>query len=240
MLRIAICDDDKYICKQLNIMLIELGESLSRKFEIEVFISGESLLKYLSKEDYFNIIFLDIELENLNGVEIGRIIREKLNDEITEIIYISGNDSYAMSLFDIRPFHFLIKPLQKKKIEKVLRKVIKLVNKGNQFFEYKIGHTRYKVPIKDILYFESEGKKVNMTLQNQKHEFYSKLVDIKRQLENQDFIHIHKSYLVNNFYVVEYQYDSVKMSDKTILPISQQHRKFVRNQLLQKKQEGNN
>lgn len=240
MLRIAICDDDNYVCSQVESILIELSKSLPKKIEVEIFYSGESLFQFLSDKAYFDMIFLDIEFQMLNGVEVGKKIRDELNNETTQIVYISGKDSYAMELFDIRPLNFLIKPLQEEKIEAAVRKVIDLVDRGNHFFEYKTGRTKNKIPIKDILYFESDGKKVKMVLQDEMHEFYGKLFEIEQQLEDQDFIPIHKSYLVNYYHVIEYQYDYVKMSNKTILPISQQHRKSVRDWLLQRRRKGAN
>ncbi len=238
MLRIAICDDDNYICSELESILIELSKILPKKIEVEVFYSGESLIQYLSEGVFFDVIFLDIEFQILNGVEVGRKIRDELNNEITQIVYISGKNSYAMELFDIRPLNFLIKPLQKEKIETVVRKAIDLVDKSNHFFEYKTGRKKNKIPIKDILYFESDGKKIKMILQSEMYEFYGKLFGVKQQLGEQDFIPIHKSYLVNYYHVIEYQYDCVKMSNKTMLPISQQHRKFVRDRLLQRMRKG--
>lgn len=240
MLYIAVCDDENSICTQVESILIELSKNLPKKIEVEVFFSGEALCQFLSNGAYFDIIFLDIELQMLNGVEVGKKIRGEMNNETIQIIYISGKDSYAMELFETRPLNFLIKPLQTEKIEEVVRKAIHLIERGNQFFKYKNGRTKNKIPIKDILYFESGGKKVKMVLQGEMHEFYSKLLDIEQQLDNEDFILIHKSYLVNYFHVIEYQYDSVEMSDKTILSISQQHRKSVRDSLLQRRQKGKN
>lgn len=240
MLRIAVCDDDNLICTQIESILLELGKTLLERIEVEVFFSGEALCHFLSDGAYFDMIFLDIELQMINGVEVGKKIREEMNNETTQIVYISGKDSYAMELFDVRPLNFLIKPLQKEKIEEVVRKAIHLLQRGNQFFEYKSGRTEYKIPIKDILYFESNGKKVKMILHDKVCEFYGKLSDINQQLDDQDFILIHKSYLVNYFHVIEYQYDYVKMSNKTILAISQQHRKAVREKLLRRRQRGKN
>ncbi|MGF7050758.1 DNA-binding LytR/AlgR family response regulator [Paenibacillus sp. DS2015] len=238
MLRIAICDDQNHVCAQVESILLTLSKSLPEKVEVEVFYSGEALIHFLLDGAYFDMIFLDIELQMLNGVEVGRKIRDDFNNETTQIVYISAKDSYAMELFDIRPLNFLIKPLQEYKIEAVVRKAIDLVDRGNHFFEYKSGRTQNKIPIKDILYFESKGKKVRMVLQDQHHEFYSKLIEIEQQLYNQDYLFIHKSYLVNYYHVIEYQYDYVKMSDLTILPISQQQRKCVRDRLLQRRREG--
>ncbi len=71
-----------------------------------------------------------------------------------------------------------------------------------------------------------------MVLQEEIHKFYGKLSEIKQKLENNNFISIHKSYLVNYCHVIEYQYEHVKMSNNTMLPISQQHRKVVRRKFI--------
>mgnify|MGYP005838942493 CR=1 FL=1 len=240
MLRIAVCDDENSICTQLESILLGFNKILSQRIEVEVFYSGEALCRFLSEGTYFDVIFLDIELHLINGIEVGKKIRDEMNNEITQIVYISGKDSYAMELFDVRPLNFLIKPLREEKIKEVVRKAIQLIEKGNQLFEYKNGRTNNIVPLKDILYFESDGKKVIIFTQGDKHEFYGKLSDIEQQLGDQDFIRIHKSYLVNYFHVIEYQYDYVNMSNKTILSISQQNRKSVRDRLLLRRQKGKN
>lgn len=232
MLRIAICDDDNYICAQVEKILLKLKHKIEKRVDVDVFYTGESLIEFLIDGAYFDIIFLDIELHSLSGVEVGRKIRDELKNESTQIVYISGRDSYAMELFDIRPLNFLIKPLKAEKINEVVKKAISLANKSNQFFEYKANYNTIKIPVKDILYFESSGKKVRMTMQNEAHEFYSKLTDVENQLNNQNFIFIHKSYLVNHLYVIEHRYEFVKMSNETVLPISQQRRKHVRARIL--------
>ena len=76
MLRIAVCDDENIICAQLESMLSEIGNRISEETEVAVFISGEELIRVLFGGAYFDIIFLDIELHKLNGVEVGKIIRE--------------------------------------------------------------------------------------------------------------------------------------------------------------------
>ncbi len=237
MLHIAVCDDDNTICVQIENTLLSLSKVLPEKIEVDVFDSGEALYQFLKSGTYFDLIFLDIGFKTLNGIEVGKKIREEMNNETTHIIYISGKDSYAMELFEIRPLNFLIKPIQPQKIEEVVRKAINLIGKGNQFFEFRNGHTQVKIPVKEILYFESSGKKIKIVKQSEVREFYGKLSDIGQQLKDKDFIQIHKSYLINYFHVIEYQYEYVKMSDKTMLPISQHQRKPVSNRLLRRRQE---
>lgn len=236
MLRIAICDDDKTLCMQLESMLNEIIEETDETFEICIFFSGEALCDLLFNGNHFDIIFLDIELCEINGVEVGRKIRGELNDELTQIVYISAKESYAMDLFDVRPLNFLVKPLKREKIESVLKTAKKVLGSSNQYYEYKIGNVNFNVLLKDVLYFESSGRKVKIILKDDATEYYGKLSEVEEKLKNSDFFFIHKSYLINYNHVIEYTYEYVKMSNNEILGISQNNRKAVREKLLQKKQ----
>ncbi len=109
MLRFAICDDESIIYVQLEKMIERISQNYSKKIEIEVFFSGEKLYQFMCEGACFDIVFLDIELPQINGIDIGKKIRDEMHDEITKIVYISGKDSYAMDLFDVRPLNFLIK-----------------------------------------------------------------------------------------------------------------------------------
>jgi DNA-binding LytR/AlgR family response regulator len=236
MLRVAICDDDLTVCEQVETMLLDLNYALHGEIEIDVFYSGEELYRFLHNKEYYDLIFLDIELKRMNGVDLGKKIRDEMLNETTKIVYISSKESYAMELFEIRPFHFLIKPIQASKIKEVVIKVMQLLELERKLFEYQIGRTNYKVLMRDIIYFESDGKKVKLYLKDNEQEFYHKLSDIQKQMNSKDFIMIHKSYLVNYYHVIEYQYNYVKMSNQVILPISQQHRKLVRDYFLRSRQ----
>lgn len=237
MLKIAVCDDDKALCMQLKGMLNEIIENIEA--EIIVFYTGEELCDLLNGGKRFDIIFLDIELCEINGVEVGRKIRNELNDEMTQIVYISAKDSYAMELFDIRPLNFLVKPLKKEKIESVLKTAKKFMVSSNQYYEYKIGNVNFNILTSDILYFESNGRKVKIIMKDDAKEYYGKLSEAEEMLKNSDFFFIHKSYFINFDHVIEYSYEYVKMSNNEILGISQNNRKAVREKLLQKRQRNN-
>ena len=240
MLRIAVCDDDKVLCMQLKSMLNEIVENTDEIFETSTFYSGEELYDYMVKGNPFDLIFLDIELCEINGVEVGRKVREELNDQVTQIVYISAKDSYAMDLFDIRPLNFLVKPLKKEKIESVLKTAKKIMFSSNQYYEYKIGNVNFNVLISDVLYFESSGRKVKIIMNDDVKEYYGKLSEVEEKLKDKDFFFIHKSYFINYNHVIEYSYEYVKMSNNEMLGISQNNRKAVREKLLQKRQRTRN
>lgn len=228
MLRIAICDDENSICNQLEEILDMLEKKFSKKLQIDIFYSGEELSSHLSKDNYYDIIFLDIELKEMNGVEVGQVIRDKMLNETTQIIYISGKETYAMELFKVRPLDFIIKPFSYEKIQKVLETALRIIQKDEKVFQYKSGHTKYNLPIRDIIYFESRNREVIIHTVNGTEVFYGRLKDIYEYLNKLKFIQIHKSYLVNYNYIVKLEYHQVTMSNNVVLPISQANRKKTR------------
>ncbi len=236
MLSIAICDDEKIICSQLENILDEIGKDIDQEIETEVYYSGEELCESFISDNHYDLIFLDIELPQINGIEVGKKIRDELNNELTQIVYISCKESYAVELFDVRPLNFLVKPFSKEKLIAVMLTAVKLLDKENNFFEYKNSNVTFSVPVSDILYFESHGRKVNIVLSDETKSFYGKLSLVEEQITNRDFIMIHKSYLINFNHVTEYTYEYVKMSNGQVLTISQNNRKAVREKLMQRKQ----
>lgn len=119
MYRIGICDDDKELCSGLEEQIYHIAKELSVKAEVEVWYSGESILKDLENGTQLDLIFLDIELIHKNGISVGKFIRGEMEDMQTHIVYISSKQSYAMQLFKIQPLDFLIKPVSDEQLKEV-------------------------------------------------------------------------------------------------------------------------
>jgi DNA-binding LytR/AlgR family response regulator len=227
MFRIAICDDEKTICSQIENTILNYQRNFFDEIELEVFYSGEELFQNISMGEVYELIFLDIELFVMNGIEVGKKIREDLDDQLTQIVYISGKEIYYKELFDIRPMHFLLKPLEEEKIIADVKLAINLVDNNGKAFVYKLGHRIFRIPIREIIYFEAKGRQVKMVTRTSVTEFYKSIGEIYQELSNNNFIYIHKSFVVNYFHIVEFGYKSVMMSNNDVLPISQQRRKEV-------------
>lgn len=238
MLRIAICDDEKVICSQLKDILIKLEFGIAEKMEMDIFYSGEELCEALDKGVYYHIIFLDIELKMMNGVEVGNKIRNELLNESTQIIYISGKENYAMELFKVRPLDFIIKPLYYEKIKAILKLAVRLIKKNEGNFQYKFEHSTYKLLIKDILYFTSENRQVKIHTVNGIKQFYGTLRDTADRVREFNFIRIHKSYLVNYNHIIKFEYQQIIMTNNEVLPISQANRRRIRELQLEIERKG--
>lgn len=236
--QIAICDDELVICSQIENIILDYAEENNEKIETQVFYSGEELCKFLERGQTFDLVFLDIEMKMINGIEVGRKIREELDNQTMQIVYISGKDNYFRDLFDVRPMHFLQKPFDEADIIKDVRLAMKLTDKLGGIFIYKKGHEVFRKPIKSILYFESSNREVKMVTTDGEDVFYGKLDDVYNQVAKYHFMYIHKSYIVNYFFVTKFKYEGVTMSNLEILPISQARRKTTREQQIKFEKEG--
>jgi len=230
---VAICDDEKRMCAELECALIDMLDKQNIKYEINVYLTGGELCAKMEEGAHYNLIFLDIEFAKnaINGVEVGRLIREAYCNDLTSIVYISWEMKYSMQLFDIRPLNFLIKPLDYAKVKQTVTTYLRIAGLWAGEFSYKVGHSTHKVRVKDIIYIQSDRRKLMLYLADgRKEEFYGTLKEVyQEQLRKFDFIFIHASCIVNYDYIAVAKYDEMVLIDGiTSLPISQPKRKEVR------------
>jgi len=228
LISVAIVDDEIGVCGQLESFIVQYAKEKRHEIEVDVFYSGEEILKLLDQNKIYDLILLDIELGSLNGVDVGKHIREKISDYTTQIAYISGKTHYAMKLFQISPIDFLEKPLTYAQVHLLMEKLEKITKVYSDVFSYKYGRDLFQVKIKDILYFKSNDRKVQIFLTERTDEFYAKLDDVHQQLHNHKFLCVHRSYIVNCDWVRSFQYPSLIMCDGTEIPIAQSKRSEVR------------
>ena len=233
MYRIAICDDDYLVCNELEEYLQDFFKLGNQKCEIEIFHSGEGIKKYLQQGNDFDILFLDIELGGVNGVEVGEYIRSGLNNDNMLIVYISSKSKYALELFKICTFEFLIKPITNEQLSNVITRATEKIDKKNKYFRYASGKTFGQIKLADIFYFRSELRKIHIISNGSQVDFYGKLNDEVKDIPDDIFLRIHHSYVVNMEHVISYSYDHITLSNNEQLAISKSYRKTVREKLLQ-------
>lgn len=194
MYRIAICDDDLVFGSLLEQYLQNFAKTRRIPIDVLVFARGEEYLEFLIEEFPVDLIFLDIQFEKgLDGVQIGKELRADIKNEMTQIIYISGIESYAMQLFQNRPMDFLVKPVKQERVDHIMEEYLRLFgNRNKQYFDYNVGKTHYRLLEDEIIYFQCMGRKIQMFTKNEEEvEFYGQINEVKRQISEDKFWHIH-------------------------------------------------
>ena len=232
MIKIAICDDDKNIINTLKEVIINYGKMHGYYFNIKTFECGKTLEKIL-KDEIFDIIFLDIELNGILGIDIGNKLRENINNYLTKIIYVSSHTNYALDAYDTMPTDFIFKPLKIEKIEKSISNVLKVINFTKKEFIYTINRKINKVLLTDILYFESYRNIVKIyTIDGREDKFYSTLKQVMDSLNSQIFIQQHKSYIVNIEYISKIEKNDIILFNQQKIPISRYKIKYLKEMIL--------
>lgn len=235
MFRIAVCDDEPAIGASIEDILNEYGRQHAVELEVDVFGSGEELCAAMESGEVYHLLYLDVCMKLLDGIEVSRKIRDEYKDEALQIVYVSASQSHVLQMFETRPLNFLPKPFDEAGILKTLRKARTLLALDESVFEFQHANRQFRVKINEIVYFESDNKKIFVHTISGTLEFYGKLSQVDKELAGMDFVWIHKSYLVNYRYIREAQYDTVHMSTGITLPISQTFRKQVRDFMLQRR-----
>lgn len=235
MLSIAICDDNTATTTAIENMLYKMGDAQNIRLNCDVFFDGSTLLQHICQGFCYDLIYLDIEMKNMNGISAARQIRKM--DIPALIVYITCHEKYIKDLFSTEPIGFLDKPINEKDFYKVFETAYNRIRQRSGYFTFSYNKSYTKIPLKNICYFESDNRVVYVhTIKNtacslsssDKLKFYGKINDIEKGLSDHNtFIRIHQSYLINFDHIEYMSYTTVLMSNGKKLKISEDHRKNV-------------
>lgn len=236
MIKIAICDDEPIFIEQIKSMVKSTLSEARISYLTDSFTSGESLCEKLKGGTFYDLAFLDISMNGMNGIEAGARLRHYFQIKKTIIIYISSYDNRAKEVFCLDTFRFLSKPIDPELFKKdVLSACKRLSEIRDDFFCFKdINRGQCNIPIEDIIYLEiSKGHKINVITKDINYIFYGKLTEVSKKLETQGFLLIHHSILINYYHIRQISYEKVMMSNEAELAISGPKRKEIRTNYLQ-------
>ena len=159
MITCAMCDDEMPFAEQLRSLVMAYAKKKRVELQAETFASAEELLEEIENGAGFEILFLDIEMRKMDGIELGKKLRELSYQ--TLIIYVSGYDQYMRQLFEAEPFRFLSKPLKQEELENVLDKAFERISRFHrELFTIRFGKNVVNLLCRDIVYLESNKRKV--------------------------------------------------------------------------------
>ena len=230
MINVAICDDDIVLTGKIETMLQNIAKRSFIPIDTEVFWEGKHLADSVEIENSFDIIFLDIEMGQEDGITIARKIRKV--DKKDLIVYVTSHENYMMESFEIRPFRFLVKPVSEEQMEHCFQAAYEDVSSSDSYFRYSYQRISHKIPIGEILYFESNRRKVKIITEKGNFELYGKLNDIEKSLEQSKatFLRVHQSFLVNYKHTDGLGYDFIVLNNGKRISISEDRRKNISKQ----------
>lgn len=216
MLQLAICDDEKIYRNDLKkIIRTELDLS-GIEYHITEFSSGEELLNGIKETD-LQIIFLDIEMKELDGICTAKKLREQKNTAV--IIFVTSYPDFVFQGYEVRALNYIVKPYEPEKIRSVLHTALEeleLTSEKYYIIEQRNGTIR--VPLDSIKYFTSDRRMIHVVTDSVTYDFYDKLSDLEARL-SEAFVRIHNRYLIHLKYLDQID-GNTAIVDGEALPIS--------------------
>lgn len=228
MIKIAICDNDITITSLIEKNIYNIAKENGYAVEIDVFFDGAQLTKIVKYGTNYDLIYLDIEMNDLNGIDAAHIMREM--DCNALIIYISSHEEYMRELFEVEPFRFINKPINIELFKIYFVSACERIEKEQEYFQLKFKNNIEHVSVKEIIYFESEKRYIHIITSKRDYTFYGKMIEIEKSMKKSKytFIRIHQSYLVNYRHIIKIKLQTVYLDNGQELHISEERQREVR------------
>ena len=193
MIKIVICEDEKEQQDLLKTHINQIFKDLPIKYSLYTFNSGEELLKNYPKN--IDIFLIDIQLNEINGMDTARKIRE--TDNKAEIIFITSLIEYALEGYEVRAYRYLIKPVKYDDLKTHILNCIKEIDIKNKHIIIKEQGNRIKLDISEITYIEVQKENITIHTLNKTYETKGTMNNIEKEINCSRFYRCHKSFLVN-------------------------------------------
>ncbi len=229
MVTIFLCDDNPQMINQYSNLIKKSAHKNRVTISLSIFESGEALIFHLSEApNQADIIYLDILMGALNGMDTARRLRELGCS--SEIIFLTTSEDYVFEAFDISPVQYLIKDsTSAERFEEILLRAVSLAEgKKTEMFVCESGSTRKVIPIKDISYFEIYKRLVRIHNKGGENiEYYGTMEQLEKQMLGKDFVRVHRSYMVNLQYIAKFQRPNLVLKTGEVIPIGVTYTKLV-------------
>lgn len=185
---------------------------------VDVYTSAEEFLPAFKPDDY-SLVFLDILMDEMNGIELAKELRAK--DHQLMIVFQTTERSYAFDAFPIHPFDYLIKPCRQDDVNGVLREALRVLRAGDPAIEVSAVRAVYKVPYRSIIAITSQGHNVEISLTNdQKLIVTDTFKSISAKIEDDErFLLINRGVIINMDHAEAPRENGMQMKDGNTYPI---------------------
>ena len=238
--QIGICDDENSTCSELESIIMDHFKIAGLNVQLNVWNCAEDFMRDVPAKVDVDILFLDIEMPDYNGIYVGEYIRNDINNDAMHIIYVSSKTNYAMELFKIHPYDFIIKPIDKEKVIKNVSKLLELDEQDNRFFVYEYNRIKNKIHYGDIVYFESDRKHIKIICSDGTEKmFVGKLKELIDKLPF-SYAMVAQSFVINIRHVKICKKNSCIMDNGTCINIGRKYKDAFNIKMIEYNKSGGN
>lgn len=235
LLNIAICDDEQSEVEKISNYITSFSMKTGVEFKLDRFTSsGELLDKYADGSPKYDILFLDVEMPDTNGIQVAEKIRS-LPDRNVLIVFITSFPEYMQDSFDVQASQYLTKPLSYELFEEKLKKLIEYFNElQTNIAVVSLKDGKILLHLEDIVCIETVKSLTTksdllVTTVDDEIQIKGKLTDMEKILKDQYFISVHRSVLVNMKYIKRFNSNIVELSNGKTVEASRRKMAEIKN-----------
>ena len=229
MIRIAICDDEKHMSDHIRAMASDFFRKKNREIQLRTFLSGEDLLNY---DGQIDILFLDIQMKGMDGLETARKLRaDKFRGFL---IFITVLKEMVFQSFEVQAYDYLVKPVDEKQFGKTMERLYaSMQNASEDSLLVQQGYERRIVPKDEIVFCEIIDRKIYLNLTSgEVVDYYERIENLESKLDSH-FFRCHRSYLINLKHLKGYKNGTAYMDNGKEVPVSRLRSKEFSSVVLQ-------
>lgn len=218
-MKIAICDDEIEFVDAICPLLEQWAERNAVNLALYRFTNGDDLID-AHLHNCMDLIILDVIMPLMSGMDTARELR--MDEQTVPIIFLTSSKEFAVDSYDVNAFHYLIKPVDERKLFHILDEFLETISLSQNFFIAQTNKGFCKIVIEDVTYLEAQNKQVLVYLSSGRtiiiRELFSKCEEIF-SLKN-GFFRCHRSYIINLDNIRQFSKKDIVMNNNTVIPIS--------------------
>ena len=216
MIHIAICDDEKHMSDHIRAMASDFFRKKNREIQLRTFLSGEELL---NDEGQIDILFLDIQMKGMDGLETARKLRAGQFRGF--LIFITVLKEMVFQSFEVQAYDYLVKPVEEKQFEKTMERLFaSMQNAGEDSLLVQKGYEGRIIREDEIVFCEVIDRKIYLNLASgEVVDYYERIENLETKLGSH-FFRCHRSYLINLKHLKGYKNGTACMDNGKEVPVS--------------------
>lgn len=223
-IKVGIIENEKMYADSLTELLNRWVDENGASIQYKVCPKGEDILNQTVLD--YSILFIDIQLDGINGVEVAQILRRK--NYTGEIVFLTAYTEYVFDGYEVQALNYILKPIFYEKLKKCMDAAIKSIQ--NDHYTFRNRDIVERIPFNNILYISSNRHHMEIITAQKNYRHLISIKDILKHLPSQ-FVQCHRTLIINIDHIQKLDGLIVIMQDKVSLPVSTTYLEQVRKKL---------
>lgn len=231
---IAICDDEPYFVEDIYKLIYACGNEYEFEFVIDTYVDIEKLLEQIElKEKEYDILFLDVEMPKMTGLDATRRLRQNGYDGV--VCFVTSHQQYALESYQLDGEGYIVKPARYEDVKRVFRRALVQIayshnaqEAAKKHLEVNMQKGKMMIQMERILYVEKRRNQCVIHLDDGEVVCYETLKNIFQRLNQSKFCYTHQGFIVNFDKVKEVSQDAILLGEGKDIPVSRKYYKELR------------